>query len=284
MSAVSSDQFRDVIGHFATGVTVITAVDGEEQYGTTASAISSLSLEPPMLLICMNRQSSTGAAVGRVRRFAVNILNEHQDDLARRFATKAERKFDGVPLLAGRYGEPLLADALAHVECHVVEEVFGGSHTVFLAEVHRASASAGTPLAYYRGEFGRLKVGDDEPADLPGQGRDGDMEDVVRGLCAAELGAAAMSVGQISASEVAELRALIDAGAAFHSRLAALAGSDSLSGAHQQLAAAVTSSDPTQRSPDAHERIVGAYERDDLTGALTAIRADYTRFVSPRSV
>jgi flavin reductase (DIM6/NTAB) family NADH-FMN oxidoreductase RutF len=282
MSAISSDQFRDVIGHFATGVTVITAVDGEEQYGTTASAISSLSLEPPMLLICMNRQSSTGAAVGRVRRFAVNILNEHQDDLARRFATKAQGKFDGVQLLTGRYGEPLLADALAHVECHVVEEVSGGSHTVFLAEVHRASASAGTPLAYYRGEFGRLKVGDDDPADLPGPAGGGDMEDVVRGLCAAELGAAAMSIGRISASEVAELRALIDADAAFHSRLAALAGSDALSEAHHQLAAAVASTGPLQGSPDARERIVEAYERGDLPAAMVAIRLEYTREVSRR--
>lgn len=281
MSAISSDQFRDVIGHFATGVTVITAVDAEEQYGTTASAISSLSLEPPMLLICMDRQSTTGAAVGRVRRFAVNILNEHQDDLARRFATKAERKFDGVRLLAGRYGEPLLADALAHVECHVVEEVSGGSHTVFLAEVHRASASAGTPLAYYRGEFGRLKVGDDPP-DLPGASGGGDMEDVIRGLCAAELGAAAMSIGQISASEVAELRALIDADAAFHSRLAALAGSEALSEAHHQLAAAVASTGPLQGSPDARERIVEAYERGDLPAAMDAIRLDYTREVSRR--
>jgi flavin reductase (DIM6/NTAB) family NADH-FMN oxidoreductase RutF/DNA-binding GntR family transcriptional regulator len=157
-------EFRDVIGHFASGVTVITTLYDGEPYGTTASAVSSLSLEPPMLLICMNKQSSTGQAISAARRFAVNILAEDQPDAALRFAGKGKDKFTGVKMVTGGRGEPLLRDALATLECQVVQEVTGGTHWVFLAAVERASARAGTPLAYFRGQFGRLELGHDETA------------------------------------------------------------------------------------------------------------------------
>ena len=97
-SRLSSDVFRDVIGHFATGVTIITTAVGDERFGTTASAVSSLTLEPPMLLICMNKTSSTGAAVAQAGAFAVNILGEHHGPVARRFAKKQPDKFADVPL------------------------------------------------------------------------------------------------------------------------------------------------------------------------------------------
>src|SRR6185436_18228365 len=84
--SLSAGEFRAVIGHFASGVTVITTVDEGVPFGTTASAVSSLSLEPPMLLICMNRSSTTGQAIHRSRSFAVNILGEHQAELAGHFA------------------------------------------------------------------------------------------------------------------------------------------------------------------------------------------------------
>src|SRR4051812_8204517 len=93
---LSPEEFRDVIGHFASGVTVITVRQGDTSVGTTASAVCSLSLEPPMVLICMNRTSSTGQAVADVGEFAVNILSEDQAALAQRFATKASDKFNGV--------------------------------------------------------------------------------------------------------------------------------------------------------------------------------------------
>jgi 4-nitrophenol 2-monooxygenase / 4-nitrocatechol 4-monooxygenase, reductase component len=160
---LSADEFRDVIGRFASGVTVITtAVDGV-QYGTTASAISSLSLEPPMVLICMNESSSTGQAVGRSATFAMNILGEDQGEIARRFASKAPHKFEDGLAVSGPSGLPLLADALASLECRVTEQVRGGTHIVFLAEVEAATARSGTPLAYFRGQFGRLELigGDD---------------------------------------------------------------------------------------------------------------------------
>lgn len=156
--SLTSDEFREVISNFASGVTVITVKHDGRAYGTTASAVTSLSLEPPMLLICMNKQSETGRAVSAAGHFAVNILGAGQADLAERFAQKGGDKFAGVPVIAGRWGEPLFQEALATLECRVSEETAGGTHYVFLAEVESGAASGGTPLAYFRGQFGRLEL------------------------------------------------------------------------------------------------------------------------------
>lgn len=156
LQPLTPQAFRDVIGHFASGVTVITtSVDGT-LHGTTASAVSSLSMEPPMLLIAMNRTSATGQAVLRSGAFAVNILGEGADVLAKRFASKGHDKFDGVDVTLSDHGQPLLVDALAQLVCRVTQQVEVATHIVFLAEVHEATARPGAPLAYYRGKFGRL--------------------------------------------------------------------------------------------------------------------------------
>jgi flavin reductase (DIM6/NTAB) family NADH-FMN oxidoreductase RutF len=159
---LTSDEFREVISHFASGVTVITALHDGRPYGTTASAVASLSLEPPMLLVCMNKQSETGRAVAQSKRFGVNILGANQVDLAERFAQKGGDKFAGVPVTAGQWDEPLFDEALATLECRVAEETTGGTHYVFLAEVESGAASGGTPLAYFKGEFGRLELTRDQ--------------------------------------------------------------------------------------------------------------------------
>jgi flavin reductase (DIM6/NTAB) family NADH-FMN oxidoreductase RutF len=160
--SLTPDEFREVISHFASGVTVITALHDGRAYGTTASAVTSLSLEPPMLLVCMNKQSETGRAVAQSKRFGVNILGVGQVDLAERFATKGGDKFDGVPVTPGKWGEPLFDEALATLECRVAEETTGGTHYVFLAEVENGSARGGAPLAYFKGEFGRLELTRDQ--------------------------------------------------------------------------------------------------------------------------
>lgn len=157
--------FRDVIGHFASGVTIITARHGGEDYGVTANAVSSLSLEPPMMLVCLSRSSRTQGAVSRSQAFSVNILNETQGDLAVRFAQSDSDKFNGIGVHYGELGNPLLEGALAHLECRVMEEVSGGTHTVFLAAVLRAERFDGAPLAYFRGRFGRLELDQSVPAD-----------------------------------------------------------------------------------------------------------------------
>src|SRR5260221_150359 len=111
-----------------------------------------------MLLVCLDSQSQTGRVIAEEGRFAVNILGEDQADLAVRFATKEPNKFDGVATTPGEYGQPLLADALATLECRVVEQTTGGTHVVFFGEVESGSSRGGAPLAYYRGQFGRLQL------------------------------------------------------------------------------------------------------------------------------
>jgi flavin reductase (DIM6/NTAB) family NADH-FMN oxidoreductase RutF len=155
---LAADDFKGVIGHFVSGVAVITTCDGGNWLGTTASAVTSLSLEPPMLLVCMNRNSGTGQAITRTNRLAVNVLAEDQAALAKRFATKAPDKFTAVAGVVGRLGQPLISNALAQLECEVTQGVEAGTHVVFFAEVVSATASKGFPLAYFRGEFGHLEL------------------------------------------------------------------------------------------------------------------------------
>lgn len=151
---VDREVFRHVIGHFATGVTVITTRYEEVNYGLTASAVSSLSLDPPMVVVCINKRTGTPKIISTVKVFSVNILRENQQAIARQFATPHPDKFRGIPIIYGELGVPLLSNALATIECRVVSEVTGGTHAVFLAEVQAAHAEEGIPLAYYRGQMG----------------------------------------------------------------------------------------------------------------------------------
>lgn len=156
------DTFRHVIGHFASGVTVLTAHHDDGDFGATASAVSSLSLEPPMLLVCLNRRSTTQEAIHGSRRFGVNILDENQGIVAERFASAGSAdKFAGLEVERGKGDLPLLADSLAFCECSVAESVTAGTHRVFLADVTRAVAREGSPLTYFRGKFGRFEVEQD---------------------------------------------------------------------------------------------------------------------------
>ena len=111
------ETFRHVIGHFASGVTVLTARNGDEDFGATASAVSSLSLDPPMLLVCLNTRGSTQQAIHGSRMFGVNILDEDQGIVAERFASSHGPKFEGLNVERGDGGVPLLADSLAYCQC-----------------------------------------------------------------------------------------------------------------------------------------------------------------------
>ena len=157
-------RFRQVIGHFATGVAVITTRHEGSDHGMTASAVSSVSLEPPTLLVCANMQAPTQAAILAAGAFAVNILGEGDNAIAERFARPRADKFDGLPHRYGTLGLPLLNQALAGIECEVTDSVIGGTHRVFLGAVRDARVEDGTPLTYYRGRFGRLELAADEQA------------------------------------------------------------------------------------------------------------------------
>jgi flavin reductase (DIM6/NTAB) family NADH-FMN oxidoreductase RutF len=144
------------MSRFASGVSIITTRYEGIDYGLTASAVTSLSLDPPMLLICVNKASNTQKAIAEAQVFAVNILREDQSELARRFAGSHPDKFAGMSISDGELGVPLLDDMLATIECRVTEIVSGGTHSIFLAEVQTAQAAEGMPLTYFRGRMGRF--------------------------------------------------------------------------------------------------------------------------------
>lgn len=153
---VDRERFRRAMGRFAGGVTIITARHAGRDYGLTASAVSLLSLDPPMLLICVNQASHTRDAIVASGAFGVNILREQHGELARQFAAPHHNKFAGLNVSYGPHGVPLLEGMLATIECRVGEMVSGGTHTVFLAEASAASLAEGMPLIAFRGRLGRL--------------------------------------------------------------------------------------------------------------------------------
>jgi biotin operon repressor len=119
-------------------------------------------MDPPMLLVCLNRQLATADAITETGVFAVNILAEDQGELAAQFATRHPDKFRGVQVVEEELGVPILAGALAHLECRVAERTDVATHAVFMAEVQNAQSKPGNPLAYFRSRFGRFnKAADD---------------------------------------------------------------------------------------------------------------------------
>lgn len=159
---VNPSTFRHVVGHLASGVTVVTTRLPEANYGMTASSVTSLSVEPPMMLACLNNATPTTLAVARAGRFGINILGQGHGYLAQQFAVPSDDKFCGVSLTDGVLDVPLLADALACLECRVEEQVMGGTHTIFLGRVEGATANLGSPLTYFRGGFGRFEFARDD--------------------------------------------------------------------------------------------------------------------------
>ena len=148
-------EFRNAIGRFLTGVTVITTAHDGALHGITASAVASLSVDPPSLLVCLNKQSATRGAVTAAGRFVVNVLAADQAELAMHFASKSPEKFVRMEVGTSPHGLPRLPGALATLDCVVVAEVDGGTHSIFVGRAEAASASAGSgaPLGYFRGRF-----------------------------------------------------------------------------------------------------------------------------------
>ena len=154
---VGPDDFRKVLGHFASGVTVITTCDGDGRpTGLTASAFTSVSLEPPLILICVAHKSQSYPCIVERGRFAVNFLRREQEEISKRFATTRLDKFDGVPHRISALGLPILNEALAHVECVIVGSHVEGDHTIFIGRVDDCGTTDGMPLMYYRGKYDSL--------------------------------------------------------------------------------------------------------------------------------
>jgi flavin reductase (DIM6/NTAB) family NADH-FMN oxidoreductase RutF/DNA-binding GntR family transcriptional regulator len=155
---LDAEVFREVMGRFASGVSVLTTAHEGRDWGMTASALCSVSLDPPTILICINRLAPSGQAIAEARHFAANILGAEQGWLAELFARPSEDKFAEVGFRRGGCGDPVLADCLAVLECQVVDEIVARSHRVLIADVLAAGTADVEPLTYYRGTFGRFEL------------------------------------------------------------------------------------------------------------------------------
>jgi flavin reductase (DIM6/NTAB) family NADH-FMN oxidoreductase RutF len=156
---IDPSAFRTALSQFASGVTIVTALDADgRDVGMTVTAFSSLSLDPPLVLLCIDRAASAAPALDACERFVVNILASDQAALARRFAEREVERFEGVALRRGLYNVALLDGALAHLECHTHERTPGGDHTILMGAVDAAHVGNGAPLLYVRNRYGRFET------------------------------------------------------------------------------------------------------------------------------
>jgi flavin reductase (DIM6/NTAB) family NADH-FMN oxidoreductase RutF len=155
---IESHEFRRVLGHFASGVTIVTGrlPDGRAT-GLTVSAFSSVSLVPPLVLICVEAGTRLEQGILEADRFVVNVLEAEAELTSRRFSDpRLTENFEALAYRPSAFGIPILDDALAWLECGVVDTIRAGDHWVFIGEVLAAEAREGAPLLYYRGGYGRF--------------------------------------------------------------------------------------------------------------------------------
>lgn len=155
---VDADAFRSALGRFASGVTVVTTctADGTD-HGMTASAFCSVSLDPPLILVCVEKIASMHDAITSCAHFSVNVLAHNQEQIARRFAESDGNRFDGVGFSRGAHSMPVIDDALAVLECKRATTYDGGDHTIIVGEVETAVWRDDKPLLYYRGGYAGIE-------------------------------------------------------------------------------------------------------------------------------
>ncbi len=159
MSTVEAQEFRRVLGHFPTGVTVITAHGEDGPIGMAANSFTSVSLDPPLVLICPAKSSTTWPLIRVARRFCANILAQNHADICRQFAQTEGDRFAGVSRHERPFG-PALDEAVAWIECEVDAEYDAGDHQIVVARVDAIqSADEAEPLVFFRGAFGRFLSG-----------------------------------------------------------------------------------------------------------------------------
>ncbi len=154
--SIDPDLFRSVLGRFATGVTVVTTRDERGDHGMTVSAFSSLSLEPPLILICVANDATMTPVITSASHFGVNILSDGQEAMSRRFSSKLDDRFAGLGFTRGEQGMIILDDVQAWMECRVVSQYAEGDHIIIVGAVERAHAHDAHPLLYYRGGYAQL--------------------------------------------------------------------------------------------------------------------------------
>jgi len=156
---VEADDFKKAMQLWASGVTVVTT--HSEKFGIqgmTVTAFSSVSVNPPQILVCINESADTGAGIQESQRFAVNVLSSIQQDVSNQFAggSSQQQRFENTPWTTGVTGSPILDDSIMSLECSIVEKVHAGTHWIMIGEVQNCVCRSGEPLLYYRGDYQQL--------------------------------------------------------------------------------------------------------------------------------
>ena len=154
---IDTSTFRRLLGRFASGIAIITARDGDRDVGMTVSAFCSVSLSPPLVLVCVDRKASMHDLLLSHPKLGISIVGSEHEAHSRRFADKKEaRRFDGVPFTRGESSVMLLDDATAQLECQLVSHHAAGDHTIFIAEVERGAMGDAEPLLHFSGRYAQL--------------------------------------------------------------------------------------------------------------------------------
>ncbi|MEM7542039.1 MAG: flavin reductase family protein [Pseudomonadota bacterium] len=158
---ISPDEFRRACGLWATGVSVVTTANKNgNPFGLTMNAVSSLSLDPPMFLVCVDNGSDTMVAMLESRVFCINVLTGSQTEISNKFAKKGQDKFESINWRPGNIGAPVIGEALLSVECRIAEIFTGGDHKIMageVAELHKNDSPDAEPLLYYGGGYRALR-------------------------------------------------------------------------------------------------------------------------------
>lgn len=154
---LSESLFRRACGQFATGVGIATVMDeAGNPHGLTVNSFTSVSLAPPLLLFCIDYRAAILPAFLAAACYGISILRHDQVEISNRFATRADKRFDGIGWYAGPVGAPLIEGAIAVVECTRYQTIEAGDHTIFLVEAKQAALSEGEPLLYFQGSYQQL--------------------------------------------------------------------------------------------------------------------------------
>ncbi|MDP9361438.1 MAG: flavin reductase family protein [Acidobacteriota bacterium] len=150
-------RFRLAMSHFASGVTVVTTEHEGRPFGMTVASFTSLSLHPPLVLVCIETSVKTHEAIIAAGKFGVSILGSEQSEISSKFASRSDDKFTGIDVVRGALDVPLIAGALTSIECRLLEQLPGGDHTIFVGEVVDVQTREGDPLLYFRSGYREMR-------------------------------------------------------------------------------------------------------------------------------
>jgi len=156
--SIDDAQFKLALSHFASGVTIVTTEHEGTDYGLTVASFASLSLSPPLVLVCISKSSSSHEPIAASGKFGVSILASDQEAVSGRFASRGGDKFAGLDVRRGTLGLPLVGNALATLECRVRDQVVGGDHSIFIGEVVDTQTREGAPLLYFRAAYREMRL------------------------------------------------------------------------------------------------------------------------------